>query len=263
MKHKILIAVDKHSSTELLLAKVQAILNSTHLKYVSAFMLDGLLERKAVTAGTSKGRMKDDVLAKIEFEMQFEKEATSRWMNFEVLRDFEDIDQLASYSTVCDLLLIENIHAFEEYESKELQELIEKVHCPVAVLPAEVEHDSIIIVNDSSLDVVSLTKSFLNLFKPKFRELPVSVFVDTPENDSHINNEKAFIDYLKLYFKNMGIQLMDCDAAQCVKEYLNKEHQKPIMLMNSKSMQEFAKQELFKSGPIENLIAFVIKSEEK
>jgi len=262
LKHKILIAVDSQTSTDMLLAKVQSLLNSTHVKYVSAFKLDGLLTPKALIPAQRENGS-DDILQKIEFEMDFEKETTSRWMNFEVMKEFEGVDQLISYTTVCDLLLIENVNAFEQYDNQELQDLIQKVHCPIAILPERVDHDSIIIVNDSSLDIVSLTKSFLNLFKPELRKLPVSVFVDTPENDSHIHNEKAFIDYLKLYFKNIGIQLMDCDEASCVEEHLSKERLKPIILMNTKSMKGFSQKSFFKSGPLENLITFVIKSDEK
>jgi hypothetical protein len=246
----------------MLLAKVQSLLNDTHMKYVSAFKLDSLLRPKAIASAKRKVQS-DEIIEKIEFEMHFEKEATARWMNYEVMKDFEDVEQLISYTTVCDLLLIENVNAFEQYDRQELQDLIQRVHCPIAILPERVDHDSIIIVNDSSLDIVSLTKSFLNLFKPELRKLPVSVFVDTPENDSHIHNEKAFIDYLKLYFKNIGIQLMDCDEASCVEEYLSKESLKPIILMNTKSMKSFSQKSFFKSGPIENLITFVIKSDEK
>jgi len=246
----------------MLLSKVESLLNTTHMKYVSAFKLDSVLKPKTVTAGKEQGEPQHDFIEKIEFEMNFQKEATARWMNFEAMKDFEDVDQLVSFSTVCDLLLIESLHAFEQYDKKEMQELIDRVHCPVAILPENVDHDSIIIVNDSSLDIVQLTKSFLNLFKPELRKLPVSVFVDTPENDAHISNERVFIDYLKLYFKNMGTQLMDCDPASCIEEYLSKEHLKPIILMNSKSMKNFGDHKFFNSGPIENLIAFVIKSEE-
>lgn len=242
---------------------MQSLLNTTHMKYVSAFKLDAVLAPKHVPALKSAEASQNDFLERIEFEMNFQKEATSRWMNFEVMREFQGIDRLVSYSTVCDLLLIENVGTFEQYEEKQMQEMIDRVHCPVVILPERVEHDSIIIVNDSSLDIVNLTKSFLNIFKPELRKLPVSVFVETPEHEEHIHNEKAFIDYLKLYFKNIGTQLMDCDAGSCIEEYLHKESLKPIILMNSKSMRSFKQQYFFKSGPIENLVAFVIKSQEK
>lgn len=261
MKHKILIAADKHTSTELLLTKVQTLLNETHLKYISVFLLDKLIQPKAVV--TARGRADEEVLERIEFEMQFEREATSRWMNFQSLKSFEDLDELVSYSTVCDLLLLEHVDVFERFGTKNIQTLIDRVHCPVVILPNQLEHDSIVIVNDSSLDIVNLTKSFLNLFNPELRKLPLSVFVDSPETESHILNERAFVDYLKLYFKNIGTQLMDCDAASCIQEFIHKEGVKPILLMNSRSMKMFNESKFFKSGPIENVIAFVIKGEDK
>jgi len=221
-------------------------------------MLDSVLKAKVI-AGETKSK-DDQILERIEFEMGFQKEAATNWMNFEMLKEFGSIEELASYTTVCDLLLIENANGFENYSQTDIEAMMNKVHCPIAVLPDKVEHDSIVIVNDSSLDIVKLTKSFLNLFRPELRELPVSVFVDTPENDSHILNERAFIDYLKLYFKNMGIQLMDCGAASCVQDFINKENLHPILLINSESLKDFANQSIFKSGPLESSITFVVKS---
>lgn len=247
----------------MLLTKVQSLLNTTHMKYVSLFRIDQIFEPKLVLSNTLVANNEEEVVSKIEFELQFEREATERWMNFQSIKEFSSLDQLVSYSTVCDLLLIENIEAFQKYGVENVQQIIDRVHCPVAILPDQLAYNELVIINDNSLNIIALTKSFLNLFTPDLRNLPLSVFVDGPESEVHINNERAFINYLKLYFKNIGIQLLDDEPVVCIKEFMHKEKVNPFVLMSSDCIAGFKEQGFFKSGPIGNLIAFVIKSGEE
>lgn len=261
MKHKVLIAVDQQTDTESLLDRVESLLNRSHTKYLSLILLDELFQEKLVPANGNE-KNGDHILKKIEYEINFEKEASARWMNLELSRDIASFDQLASQSTVADLMLFERKSLLDNYGESQLNQLVESVNCPVAILPDHNDHDSILVVHDGAMNVIHMVKSFVNIFNLDLRELPVSLFVSDPDNNFQIDTEKAFIDYLKLYFKDIGIQLMDCDAATCLKDHIRKEHLQPIVLMNSTTCREFISQKIFNSKITKNATTFIFKGVE-
>lgn len=258
LKHKVLLAVDQQTDTESLLNRVEGLLNKSHTKYLSLILLDELFKQKLVTANAS-GYSGENILKKIEYEVNFEKEATARWMNLELARDISNFDQLATQSTVADLVLFERQSILDNYGEDQLNQLVSAVNCPVAILPDHEAHDSIIVVHDGSMKVVPTVKSFINMFSLELRQLPVSVFVSDPDNNFQIDSEKVFIDYLKLYFKDIGIQLMDCDAAVCLKDHIRKEHLRPILLMNATTCSDFIHQKIFNSKITKNAATFIFK----
>ena len=261
MKHKVLIAVDQLTDTESLLNRIESLLNKSHTKYLSLILLDEIFQESLVSANAASGPG-DKILKKIEYEINFEKEATARWMNLELARDIVSIDQLASQSTVADLMLFERKSLLDNYGEEQLNQLVQAVNCPVAVLPENQEHDSIVVIHDGSRNVVHMVKSFINIFNTDLRSLPVSLFVSDPDNNFQIDSEKVFIDYLKLFFKDIGIQLMDCDAGVCLKDHIKKEQLQPILLMNTNTCQDFINQKIFNGKITLNATTFIFKGVE-
>lgn len=241
--------------------RIESLLNKSHTKYLSLILLDELFQQKLVHAN-NEGHGGEQIIKKIEYEINFEKEATARWMNLELVRDITSLGQLASQSTVADLMLFERKSLMDYYGEDQLNQLVESVNCPVAVLPENENHDSIVVVHDGSKSIVHTVKSFINIFNTDLRELPVSVFVSDPGNTFQIDSEKVFIDYLKLFFKDIGIQLMDCDAGVCLTDHIKKEKLHPILLMNSNTCKDFINQKIFNSKITNSATTFIFKGVE-
>lgn len=208
MIHKILLATSATEEFDNLLKDLSNLLNETHKKYVSAFSPKSFKSKKLVTAnaGTRDSLAPlDHLVADFDRETSLKKQASERSIDFEWIHEILDDERLSSLSTVSDLLILDQ-EAFTDDDVSILEEILSAVKCPILLLPKNWEIENLVVFHDGSMDSVKMVKDFINLFNSSLRDLPLSVLISDPIGDYDIESEKVFIDYLKLFFNNIGIQ---------------------------------------------------------
>ena len=247
MKHKILLAADINTDFEHLLEDLYNLLNKSHRKYISAFLVN---EYKLEKVGAADEHLMQDqgissLVENIERELAIEKKAEDFDMTFEVVHGVTDVDRLSSLSTVFDLLVWE-LSSFKSRDKETAEAVMNSVKCPVLFLPTEWEIENLIIVYDRSMDSVKMMKGFLNMFNPELRGLPLSVLVPDADNTYQIESEKVFIDYLKLFFKNIGVQISDQDPIKGLEREVVFDSARPFLMFGNLSQEQIDNKGLMK-----------------
>lgn len=235
MKHKILLATSASEEFDNLLSDLLNLLNRTHKKYISAFSPSHYQESKLVAVGINSSGIKplDHLVADFEKEAIIEKKASEHNLDFEWLQGAINEERLSSLSTVSDLLIVEQ-EAFDSTQLSVFEELLSIVKCPILLLPKDWEIENLVIFHDGSTDSVKMIKDFLNLFNPALRDLPLSVLISHTAGRHDVKSEKVFIDYLKLFFNNIGIQLIQGDLIDNLTESVVYNSNKPFLMLGVK-----------------------------
>lgn len=246
MKHKILLATDADTDFGHLLEDLYSLLNRSHQKYVSAFLVNEYqLEKVGVGAANGKDEGLGGLVANIERELELERKASAYNMTFEVVHGVTNSNRLSSLSTVFDLMVWE-LSSFQNCDKKTVKKVIKSVKCPILFLPQKWEIENLIIMHDRSLDSVKMMKGFLNMFNTSLRQLPLSVLVPDPDNTHQIESEKVFIDYLKMFFDNIGIQLIYQDPMKGLEREVVFDSAKPLLMFGSLSQEQIDNKDLMK-----------------
>lgn len=211
------------------------LLNKTHQKYVSAFSPNNYHSKKLVTANADRNTITelDSLVEGYEFEGILEKQAEERNVDFEWISESLNEERLSSLSTVFDLLVLEQA-AFQDLDSSLIDELVNAVNCPVLLLPKNWEVENLVVFHDGSMDSVKMVKDFINLFNPKLRELPLSVLISHPSGAYDTQTEKVFVDYLKLFFNDIGVQLIQGNPLDSLKQSIVYNSNKPFLMLGIK-----------------------------
>ena len=229
MKHKILLATEHKVDLDDLLHRLKSLLNKTHTKYVSAFFLSELQKEKLVTVNGQSLNGLDDLVGKIEEEARMESQVNDFGMNFDLIKSITGKNRLSSLSTVFDLAVFES-SVFDEYDETFLMNVLDDLRCSILVLPPNIELNELLVVNDGTMDSIRMVKSFLNIFDPELRNLPVSVYLLDPDTNFDIESEKVFVDYLKLYCKNIGVQMLCEDPIKSIIDQISTPGIKPFLM---------------------------------
>ena len=233
LKHKILISLDYNSDASELLKDVKNILNISHTKFFTGIPLANYLEgRFALVSGGYKKKAKpNNTAANIDFEIALEEEAEKLGMHFSMRKKGIDETALGALSSVADLLIIDR-KVLSNYCGQDIiADLVKAVTCPVLILPAQRKVESLLMVHDGSLSSVQAVKHFISIFNQNLRELPVSVLLSDPQSKKDIESEKIFVDYVKLFFANIGIQLMTDEPINCIVKSIKNTTSNPMIVV--------------------------------
>ena len=241
MKHKILISIEENCLGPELFRDLKPLLNESHKKYLTGIRLAEYFESKLLLAqhnGHTNGVEVSKMLERLQYATEMEKAAEDMEMEFEVFKGKLNDSSLRSLSVVADLMVLDRKVLAPFCGESVLSELISSVHCPVLVLPADRKVSRLMMVYDGSFSSVHALKSFLSIFHPKLRSLPFSVLVEDPESKVDMEQEKVFVDYLKMFFKDIGIQLMVEDAVDSLEQSLEIDEEKPLLLFGGRTGNE-------------------------
>ncbi len=204
--------MDPEHPPQVSLENVTAILNTTHHKFLTGISISGYLKKKLVFADKKNSTVPKSSTfeARAEVEIGLEQEAKQLGVKFSMTRGEIDDTTLSTLSSVADLLIINEKVLQQLLRQGILSELMESIVCPILTLPMNGHIARLVMVQDGTLSSVHAVKHFLRLFRRELRSLPAHVLVSEPENRKDIQGEKVFIDYIKMFFNDLGIQLM-CD----------------------------------------------------
>lgn len=233
MKHKILLATNASEEFDNLLKDLSNLLNETHKKYISAFSPKNFQSKRlvAANAGVSNGFASlDHLVSDFDRDLALKKLAADRSMDFEWIHESLDDERLSSLSTVSDLLILEQ-GAFLDGDVSIFEEILRAVKCPILLLPKDWEIENLVVFHDGSMDSVKMVKYFINLFNSALRDLPLTVLISDPKGDYDIEREKVFIDYLKLFFTNIGIQQIQGHLMDNLTQSIVYNSSKPFLML--------------------------------
>lgn len=236
MKHKILLATNASDEFGNLLKDLLNLLNKTHKKYVSAFSPKNFQSNKLVMANAGVDERLiplDHLVNNFEREAVLAKKASDYNIDFEWIHETLNDEELISLSTVSDLLILEK-DAFSNCDASLFEELLSAVKCPTLLLPKDWEIENLVVFHDGSMDSVKMVKDFINLFDPSLRDLPLSVLISHVSSDYDNENEKVFIDYLKLFFNNIGVQQIQGDLMDNLTRAVVYNSNKPFLMLGIK-----------------------------
>ena len=171
-----------------------------------------------------------NTLRRIEFEMRVEQLATSSNINHDVFQPQLTEASLFGLTSVADMLTIDAAVYGKRLQWQGLINLVNKVNCSVLVLPEGVEINRLIMVHEPEPHSLQIAKDFLKIFNPKLAELPLSVLFNFPEDEKQTENEKFFVDYLKMAFPNIGLQLMVDDPINELFSELNADSEQALIM---------------------------------
>ncbi|MCE7993386.1 MAG: hypothetical protein HEP71_15475 [Roseivirga sp.] len=240
MKHKILIALDERSWEMNVFSDLQELLNESHKKYLTGVRLSQYLEQKLVLASgeTTEDKEVSKLLTILEHSLEMEHLASQHNMEFDMFQGRLDDNALKHMSAVADLMVIDRKVLAPYCGEGILEDLVKSVYCPVLVLPEDKEIKSLLMVYDGSFSSIQTLKGFLSLFHPRLRKLPFSVLVQDPDSKKDMEQERVFIDYIKLFFDDIGVQLMSDDTVNCLVKSIETTADKPMLLFGGKAGSE-------------------------
>lgn len=233
MKHKILLATNATEELDNLLRDLSNLLNETHKKYISAFSPKNFQSKQLVTvnAGAGNGSASlDHLVSDFDRDLALKELAADRRMDFQWIHEALDHERLSSLSTVSDLLILEQ-EAFSDSDVSIFDEILNAVKCPILLLPKDWEIENLVVFHDGSMDSVKMVKDFINLFHSSLRDLPLSVLISDPLGDYDIEGEKVFIDYLKLFFNDIGIQKIQGHLMDNLTQSIVYDSSKPFLML--------------------------------
>ena len=111
-----------------------------------------------------------------------------------------------------DLLIIDSA-TFADYllqkdKFKNLRGLLEEIQCPLLVIPSNfTDFHELIILKESEEKVVKAVKSIKSTLTQSLRNAEVSLLSELPMKEEEFQDEKRLMDFLKQYFRNVGIML--------------------------------------------------------
>lgn len=237
MKHKILICLDEHTSGPEVFAELKGLLNESHEKVLTGIRLQDYLERSLQPANGLKeiqspnGQSMEKKVRFLQYTVDMEHAAEQHDMDFKMHRGELTQDSIKNQSAVADLMIIDR-KVLKPYCGQDiLSDLVADLLCPVLVLPPRRSIESLVMVYDGSYASIQVVKSFVAIFNPTLRALPFYVLVVDPESQRAMEQERVLIDYLKLFFDDMGVQLMDDSTLNCLTRNIDSVSEKPLLLL--------------------------------
>ncbi len=262
MKHKILKSLDEHSSGPEVFAELRSLLNETHEKFLTGLRLQDYFEMKLAPVGAQAGTRLKSMLNGLQYAVDMEGEAKGQGMQFEMHRGKLEDYSLRHMSAVADLMIIDRKTLAPFCGEDVLGQLMQSLYCPVLVLPETRDIESLVMVFDGSFSSIQAVKSFVTVFHPSFRELPFNLLVQDPESQKAMQKERVFIDYLKMFFKDIGVQLMDDDTIECLDRVIGRTSEKPLLLFGGNTGKEVLKCNLDARYIADNNPSFIYKGGE-
>jgi hypothetical protein len=206
VKQKILIGAGSKSDKAAFYERLHGFLNPQHEYFFTFLCLDYFKEPVLAHAHADEFSS-SEIIRMMEFEMEVEALSAQSHKNINVFKPQLTHTSLHGLTKVADLLIIDS-GMYEEYGRHRLSEIIEEVNCPVFILPRCKEVSRLILVHDPNEHSINMVKHFLRLSHQDLTKLPLSVLFTFPDDDEQTENEKFFVEYLKMSFPNLGLQLM-------------------------------------------------------
>lgn len=260
MKYTILLAVASQKNLIPLMEASEGLLNKSIQKRFKVVYLDEMLQKQAVAVGTSEQGRIDKLVSRVENDLLVEKYAHEQGYSMELLHEVEDELALQSQCSVADLIIIDFDFEDKLTNYNLIKESFSEADCPKLLLfPNTFDFNCLVAVHYASKASVRVLKDFLKLFNEDFTKLPFSLLMDEPEDELEMKRERVFINYLKLFFQDMGAQHIYDEPLDSLLNFIQNECEKPLLMVSSELGQEIMESTEFLEAQIPNHPIFISK----
>ena len=157
--------------------------------------------------------LNDDIKKKAEILSIFEEHAKESKITYAINNDFRlNSHELLKKTAYADLLMLNyTVFMNRSYRpnSSMIYSILKGSRCPVMVLPSDVSQiDNIIFTFDGKESSMFAIRAFCNLFAETTKDKEITILTVMPSEDEEIENEKLLMDFVKKYYKNIGLQML-------------------------------------------------------
>ncbi|NVJ45927.1 MAG: hypothetical protein HWE07_02335 [Cytophagia bacterium] len=260
MKHTILLAVASQENLIPFMEASDGLLSKSIQKRFKVVFLDEVLQKQTVTVQASEQGRIDRLVSRVENDLLVEKYARERGYAVELLHEVEDELTLQSQCSVADLIIIDFDFPDKLTSYNLIKEAFSQADCPKLLLfPNGMSFNCLVAVHYASKASVRVLKDFLKLFDESFTKLPFSLLMDEPRGELEMKRERVFINYLKLFFEDMGAQHIYDEPLDSLLNFIRNECENPLLMVNSELGQEIMESDEFLNSPMPNHPIFISK----
>jgi nucleotide-binding universal stress UspA family protein len=140
------------------------------------------------------------------------------------------LEDLIDHSAFSDLVLCD---AKEELGGISTRELLVDTHCPVLLVPAQMQMpDRAILCYDESFSSVLAMKMYSYLF-PEWKELATTVLSINPKGDNGLRFDDYLNDWLPQHFPNLEKQILQGNLQRELVSFIRKKEDSPMVVMGA------------------------------
>ncbi len=186
------------------------------------------------------------------FTISLEMEAVAERLRIDYgLFEGESLNEnfLIRQSSFTDLLMVDGIFVddFCTVDKPTSLRLLSLMECPVLVNPATISKvQDIVVLFDGRKSSIKAIKSFVELFKLRLGEKPITILSVSPQSDEEIEQEKYLINYMISNMKNVGIQVTDDEEMVKDLEKQLRSSEMPMLILGTAGIDLICTQEVFK-----------------
>lgn len=250
MKHKILLFTESSEDLIELTIGLKSFLRSDSEIYITNYSdTAAILETEGAYVGG------DSIKSTFETRNKWEviRETKKLGVNLELKEWHHEDHDIAEQSVIYDLAVF-SPSFITASNPRDLLALISSLNCAVLTLSKEHTIDEVLLLSDGSREAIKMTKAFLSAFNKNFRSLPLSVFLGTPNARNTGEREKAYVEYLKMFFKDIGIQVLCQDPFKCISEQIRSTESNyfliPVLNEGENDLEKVIHDEVFRKASI-------------
>ena len=182
-------------------------------KYWSGVFLEDILVRQEVGNNSLLTLNGSKAVERLERILNLGNLASDLRFNLQIEEQAGDLDTFIKRSAFAHLLLMDYQLLDKLYPGKPeeaFHHVIEKIKCPVLLVSLdEADCEDLIFLFDGSDSSIASIKNFIKVFDLALKWQALTILALTPNGEMDIVNERLLVDFIRLNFTNVGIQITD------------------------------------------------------
>jgi hypothetical protein len=145
----------------------------------------------------------------------FQQMAEARHVAFKLQQDIQSLEAMIWHSAYVHIMVVQFSvwHKYQLLAEERMLHLIENIKCPIILMPEVVHKTSnLYFVFDADKSSAFAIKNFVGLFDTCVCDKELTVLALFPEREGLIMKERYMVDFIKMNFKNVGIQKVEQDT---------------------------------------------------
>lgn len=184
-------------------------------KYWRGVFPEDMLVKQSIGANALRNLNGAKAVDRLERILNLENLASELRFNLEIEEETGSLVTFIRRSAFSHLLLLDYLLLEKLYPDKPeeaFNHLIKKIKCPVLLIPLKkVDCKHLIFLFDGSDSSIASIKNFIKIFDQALNWQALTILALTPNGETDIVNERLLVDFIRLNFTNVGIQITDRD----------------------------------------------------
>ena len=184
-------------------------------KYMNGIFLEDMMVRQSLSNNALMNLNGAKAVERLERILSLEHLAAELRLNLEIEEQGGNLGTLIKRSAFSHLLFLDYQLLDKLYPKKPeeaFHHLIQKIKCPVLLMSLDkIDCEHLIFLFDGSDSSIASIKNFIKFFDQVLNWQALTILALTPYGEIDIVNERFLVDFIRLNFANVGIQITDKD----------------------------------------------------